>query len=54
MAYGDSLVNLVSIETITQESTGLALCERQCNNNIMMQINKAILIQNGIIAVCGV
>ena len=25
-----------------------------CNNNIMMQINKAILIQNGIIAVCGV
>ncbi|MDD3461969.1 MAG: hypothetical protein PHW28_11785, partial [Mesotoga sp.] len=27
--YGDSLVNLVSIETTTQESTGLALCERQ-------------------------
>ena len=23
------MVNLVSIETITQESTGLALCERQ-------------------------
>ena len=27
--YGDSLVKLVSIETTTQESTGLALCERQ-------------------------
>jgi len=31
------LVNLVSIETITQESTGLALCERQLKNFINKQ-----------------